>query len=579
MIHVVVDLDDNWISFLDSGVGMDSDQVACAFAPHVSFKTASTVGGKPVKRQHLHRGYKGIGMTFLAYSTDDIRLHSKKGGIVTKARMRYGNSWAIGNRNEPALLVEDSDSSPLDSLSQGTYVRVQFSQRTRPKSLRHLAASIDVWDVILRTRTAVGQILLTSSEDVDEIEVDLTLRIGGQEDTHRISPSFLYPHEVVRLPPFRFLDLDDYYARHPEQSAPPSQFQRQDGVFLHWDKDRIVRELTEDQRTTYKTQLEQYKPTSYGFIPYQASVWGELNRVATQHKNRTHLDSGLLIAVNRQRLADVFDIDPSRFVTFSKNVLAIVHYHGAKPDHGRKTIDTESTQLAQRIGDRMVQYLARQRSFLRPPGEEDVPKLRQVERDHEDWKHNVRNHSESNPLDIPPIRYRSTPLTEQDVVGLFHQMCAIGVFPGARVYATSQSKTYDCLMDFDCATDLPGLSYDPEKSPLGLSPFVLGDTSTFGTHYLTVEFKNNLDGLIADLDGESPKQFDKVDICVCWSSVDSTFERYELEVLREENVDGRKYPGTTHLLHRDGVQKPMAVIMLKSVIQLMESGRMILPAE
>ena len=576
-LEVSIDLESNTISFLDTGVGMNFEQVTQAFAPHVSFKSISSAHGKRKARNVPHRGFKGIGMTFLAYSTDDITLHSKKNDVLTQVRMQYGHSWATGARRDSAILVEDQGVSPLVEHDRGTFLRVQFSAKTRPKSLRHVASSVDLWSVILRTRTAIGQVLLTSEESVQPIEIKLTVTKGSTKTERYIEPLFLYPHDVPRIPKFRFLDLIDYYEQNPEQASPPTQSQRQDGLFLRWDTARITEELTADQRSQYAEQLGQYSPTAYAFVPYQASVWGELNRLLTNVSIRRQLSAGLMIAVNRQRLADLFDVSPSRYVTFGKNAFAVVHYQGAKPDHGRKTIDTESTDLAGRIADRMIQYLARQRAFLRTPGEEHGAQQREVETNHEDWKFNVRSHSKTNPLHAPPICYRSTPLTEQDVVGLFHQLGAVGAFAGVQIHATSQSQTYDCLLEYDCPLGTPGLAYEPDASPLGVSPYVLGSLEHFKTHPLTVEFKNNLDGLISDIEGESPKQFSKIDICVCWSAVGDEFSGYALEKITEDTIDMRKYPGCTHVLHRDGNPEVMGVIMLKTVMELIETGRIAIP--
>ena len=38
LIAVVVNLSENWMSFLDTGIGMTVEEIARAFAPHVSFK-------------------------------------------------------------------------------------------------------------------------------------------------------------------------------------------------------------------------------------------------------------------------------------------------------------------------------------------------------------------------------------------------------------------------------------------------------------------------------------------------------------------------------------------------------------
>ena len=580
LIAVVVNLSENWMSFLDTGIGMTVEEIARAFAPHVSFKDKSEAREHRGKRQ-MYRGFKGIGLTFLAYGTDDITIHSKCDGNLTKARMQYGRAWATEARTESALLTEDSNDSPLDRLSRGTFLRVQFSSNTRPRSLSHLASTVDIWKTVLCTKTAIGQIMLPGDGPVAPFKVKLSVVTGEPTPSESIEPKFLYPHTIVRNPPFRFLDLVEYHRAHPEKTTPPTDKQRQDGVYLAWDTERINKQLTVDQRKEFAQQTEDYLPFAYAFVPYQGSVWGELNQIATGHQKRNYLYPGLMIAVNRQRLADIFEIEATRFETFSRNVFVAVHFHGAKPDHGRKTIDVESTTFAKKIADRIVQYLADQRALLRPPGEGPTPEQRQVEKDHADWIFNVKTHHKKSPLHIPPVAYVSTPLTEQDVVGLFHQLSAVGVFAGARVYSTSQSKTYDCLMEYDCSNTAPGLAYTgAEHNPLGISQYTLGAGKYFRTRELTVEFKNNLDGLIDDVEGDrSPKQFGDIDICVCWSKVADSFKGYELEQITPSNVDRRQFPGVTHLLHRNGNPKAMSIIMLHTVIDMILAGSVAIPAE
>ena len=438
---------------------------------------------------------------------------------------------------------------------------------------------MDIWKTILRTKTAIGQIMLASDGPVAPLKVKLSIVEGESTTSEAVDPTFLYPCEIVRNPPFRFLNVVEYYKTHAEKTTPPTEKQRQDGVYLAWDTERVRKQLTEDQRQEFAQQIEDYSPFAYAFVPYQGSVWGELNQLATGHKKRSYLYPGLMIAVNRQRLADIFEIEPSRFETFSRNVFVAVHFHGAKPDHGRKTIDAESTILAKRIADRIVQYFADQRALLRPPGEGPTPEQRQVEKNHEDWIFNVKTHHKNWPLYIPPVVYVSEPLTEQDVIGLFHQLCAVGVFAGAKVYSTSQSKTYDCLMEYNCPSATPGLAYtDAEHDPLGISPYTLGDGEDFSTRHLTVEFKNNLDGLIDDVGGDqSPKQFDNIDICVCWSKVGESFKGYELEPITASNIDRRQFPGVTHLLSHNGNPKAMSIIMLQTVTKMILAGTVTIP--
>ena len=573
LMEVTVNLDDNWIGILDTGIGMSPAEVTSAFAPHVSFKQGSAAKSKRDKK-NMYRGYKGVGLTFLAYGTDDIVIHSKQNGILTKARMKYGRAWATGERADPALMVEETGPSPLDSHPRGTYIQVQFSQTTRPRSLTKLASSISLWRTILRTKTAIGQVLMGRKSMVP-LKVKLTLVDTQHSKSAEVEPEFLYPHQIKRTPSFRFLDLVEYHKTYPEQANPPAEKLRQDGLYLEWDADRIQKELTDKQQVAHLEQIKKYSPFAYAFVPYQGSVWSDLNAIVTGVSHRTYLDSGLMLAVNRQRLAETVDIDATRYETFSRNVFVLVHFDDAKPDQGRKTIEVDAEEFAQRTADRIVQYLGKQRPLLRPPGESPTPEQRQVEKDHGDWIFNVRTHAKTAPLHIPPATYISAPLTEQDVVGLFNQLSSLGAFAGLRIYATSQSKTYDCLVEYEAPRDEPGLLYKGrEESPLGVSPYTLGTQKRFSTKQLTVEFKNNLDSLIEDVEGDSPKEFGNIDICVCWGKVGTQFKGYELDPITELNLDERKFPGVTHLLGRDGDVHVVSVIMLHTITEMISSGKL-----
>lgn len=573
VIKIFVDLVNNELAILDTGIGMTLDELVAAVAPSVSFKTDEAILTRR-GRKHAYRGYKGVGMTYLAYGTNDFALHTKRDEQITKTRLRYGRAWAYGQQEEPPKLSEDESASPLDNYSRGTYVRLQFSSETQPRSLAHIASNPSVWPIIFRTRTAIGQVLLDSAPLID-ISVELQVTDSDNQVTSaRVKPEFIWPHEVEHDPPFQMLSLDAYYRNNPQTPEPDTSARRQDGIYCHWDKERIKQELTQDQRTRFADDLERYDPSMYAFLPYQGSMWSNLNEALTGSRARNHLKPGLIVAVTRQRMADVADVNATRYETLSRNIQVVTHFHNARPDQGRKTLQEQVMELAQAMADRAVQYLARQRAFLRPAGESPTPGQRRIERDHSEWIFNVKRHREDSPLHIPPITIISEPLTEQDVVGLFHQLTAYGAFPGIEIFATSQVSTYDCLARFRCSSDAPGLRYRSDGNPLGLAPFILGESEEFETREVTIEFKNNLDGLIQDLDSDSPKSFEHIDVVVCWSSVGDSFPGYHLEEIAESNREERKYPGVTHLLRKDGSAHVEQVVLLRKVTQFIEQGYM-----
>jgi hypothetical protein len=577
-IHVHVDMYANKLSVRDSGIGMSREEAIWAFAPSVSFKHTETLRG--TKRPY--RGYKGVGLTFLAYGTDDIRLHSRHhvSGDFTTAKMQYGRSWAVGEQNESALVVVDSEMSPLENCERDTFISVQLSPTTRPRRLNMIASEPQVWKVILQTRTAIGQIFL-EDEASSQITVHLTATdTEGQQHNFEVQPNFLLPHLVQRDPMFRFLDLPSYYAHNKESANIPPESQRQDGVYLVWNTERIREELTDTQRQDFEDELKYYTPVLYAFLPYNAVIWRQINEQLTGVRNRRHLDSGLLLGINHQRLADAFDMSPTRFETLSRNLFVLIHFDNARPDQGRKTVQDDVLDLARKTADRALQYLARQRDFLKPPGDAPTAEQRQVEKNHDDWIFNVRSHAQTAPLHIPPIAYQSEPLTEQDVIGLFNQLAIVGVFPGIRIFATSQSRTYDSLVSYDCSTDTPGLQFkSSDSNPLGISPFIMGTKEKFSTRYLTLEFKNNLDALISEVESGSPKDFRHIDICVCWNQINENFKGFEIEDLTAKNIDERRYPGSTNLLRKDGDAHVIQVIQLSKVVDMIRSGRIMLSSD
>jgi len=202
-------------------------------------------------------------------------MHSKSKGLLTKGRMRYGRAWAIGSRAEAALVVEDPNPSPLDGRAHGTFVKVQFSDNTRPKNLTRLASTFEGWSTILRTRTAAGQILLKRTT-VAPIDLRLTVIGSGKTVSAKVEPSFLFPDTVKRAPQFRFLDLNDYFKTHAEQSSPPPEKIRQDGLYLVWDSSRIKDEFSDDLKREFADELKVYVPVLLRFRSLPRKCLGRL---------------------------------------------------------------------------------------------------------------------------------------------------------------------------------------------------------------------------------------------------------------------------------------------------------------
>jgi hypothetical protein len=117
-----------------------------------------------------------------------------------------------------------------------------------------------------------------------------------------------------------------------------------------------------------------------------------------------------------------------------------------------------------------------------------------------------------------------------------------------------------------------------DQNPLGLSTDIFGVVDRhFSTKGLTLEFKNNLEGLIDNLENPaSKKAFHNIHICVCWGSIETQHRWYTLDAITEANLHERHYPGITHVLRRDGENHNIQVVMLEEIVKLFSTGQIVL---
>ena len=575
-LEITIDLKANTMSILDTGVGMSQSQICEAFAPSATFKELPVVLAKRGDK-YPYRGYKGVGLTFLAYGTDDIQIQSRQNGTVVRGRMLFGRKWVYGKPGEkPPLLEVDTESTPLSG--RGTQLTVHFSSDTKPTSLSQLGSGLDIWEVIVRTRTAAGQILI-GQEPLMPVKVRLVLIDKDGVREHRaIDPIFYYPDLVKRTPaPYRFLDVGEYHKDHPDTVDVKPEFKGQDAIFVKWGTDEIRRHMEKAEIADFESELAQFAPRLYAFRPFDAPMWSLLNESATGQHRTHYFEPGLFIGVNHQRMAEKTQIRASRWELRATNIFVLVHFTGAKPDQGRKTLQSRVMDLAHCVGDDAQQFLLKQTRLLKQAGQKTTAAQRLVEMNHENWVDNVKAHAKEDPLSIPPVSYISTPDEEQDVIGLFNQLSALGLFPGLQILATSSQHTYDSYVRFSLPRPLDTLRYgDIDHNPLGLSSDVLGlDDEEFATRGLTLEFKNNLEGLIADIeDPEKRKSFSHIDICVCWGYVEEPRQLYKLEEITSLNLKERRYPGMTHVLRKDDEDAHVIqLVMLEEVVKKIKAGQ------
>lgn len=215
--------------------------------------------------------------------------------------------------------------------------------------------------------------------------------------------------------------------------------------------------------------------------------------------------------------------------------------------------------------------MRRYQGFLKPDvGNVNVSSGRKLH----DWKKNQEEYRDKNPLSFQQngrrIAILSTPQQEQDVIALYHELVGLGTIKGVKFYSTSQHETYDSLVLLEYG-DIDDFSFSP-KTPLGVFRDLLPN---YLSEPLVLEYKHDLDDLIADFEGDS--KFDtQINFVVCWTSGTRYKERFYLRPLLVGSEGGnRTVFGATHqaFLLGGGQQPAFEIVILRDLLRYLSNPK------
>jgi hypothetical protein len=201
-VDVVVDCDSNLIRVVDDGCGMPELEAERLLAPGRGTKEVRTAGTRS-------RGYKGVGMTFLAYGYNDLEIvtATPDGGGV-RVSLAGGRAWVeatephdVSSRPQAEVLTGQkpqlADGSVLD---HGTSVTIRFDKDDALISPRHLARAIlsaDMAVAVLQRQSAVGHVNLAQPDQARPYDIRLHYIRKSETATRPVAARYRYPHEVV----------------------------------------------------------------------------------------------------------------------------------------------------------------------------------------------------------------------------------------------------------------------------------------------------------------------------------------------------------------------------------------------
>lgn len=568
-IEVIVDLQRHIIQVSDNGIGIDTELAKKILAPNFTNKTPLfTRNAKKL------RGHKGVGLTYVAYSSNNFKFCSKINGSFFSGELMDAKNWVLDDKSEvPLPLVKPSDYIPdfIEKASKGSSFQVTLDSSQLPDNLYY-----EGWEFILRTQTACGYFNINDEvEWVKKMELNLKVidRNGEplipQNGNADIKFEFLKPHEGSVSK-----NLSDYYKKNRKATLPLEEKHKYDCIYEFWNHNDLLKFFFQraqegDEENTAFCFAKEQKASVYGVFVHSASIWKEMNKALTSDGRRKFWKPGIQIITKNMPTGKQFDASVTFTAGNKDRIFILISLENVRPDYGRKTFHDDVVSFSQSIANKCVKYFVENREFLKPT---EIAASRPTSIDTENEVQSRIKTAEKLPgLGLPDdFAFEKVPQSEQGVVALFHELLGKNVLKGYKVLSVSSISQYDAVVRYTLQKD-KDILYHEKYKPLGLQESYFHNKEKIELCPVNLEFKYDLVSLLGEFEG-GQKNFEDIRFCVCWEISDlspfgtSGYQLINLLEKEKNNYGKRLFHGTTHLLHSGARGKPINVICLKDII-------------
>lgn len=186
-------------SVADTGTGMSRDALDIVFRPNITMKSGPLA--PPSSRSW--RGEKGVGLSFLLFSCDELRIRTCDGEHRYDAEIKGAAAWAANPEASRQIEARLEVSDPDTHLGSDHYTVVTLGAvdvDLFERDLFEMVAGEVEWT--MRTRTAVGNTACLfadlEAQPVEEIDVHLHYRgADGEESKRRVPYRYATPEELL----------------------------------------------------------------------------------------------------------------------------------------------------------------------------------------------------------------------------------------------------------------------------------------------------------------------------------------------------------------------------------------------
>jgi hypothetical protein len=575
-LRIDLDFDANAAGVLDNGIGIPPERLPTVLEPFVSPKRLSL---------QATRGHKGVGTTFLAYGHPRFEIHTKiTGGESVAYEIVGGRAWATSAKVSQAPKYQQIEPSPaLQHYACGTYVRMFFDRTTTLRDISRLQHNTaEMWREILRTNTALGQVVLnTAPTQTQHWTRHLQVAINHPDGAATAELSFPFPHWGVEDGRARELQWLQNY---------PGAAREFELIYVERNHDQLLALLASDidelegdedpEKRDIAVTMREYEVQVYASLAYKNTFYEEQfrRRVGRPDARNFSLASGIGGGVTVSSVGmPMGGLQSHLMETMQpqerRRYFLLLHFNDKySPDAGRKTIPQHIEPVVEFLEDRLLKLLRTQSQRLlrdreggvRPTGAGVLAaqeEIRQLE------ARVVAAEAQTNSECLSRCVIRRTPLWEEEVVAIFVQLVSQSLLIGYSLRGIpGTSGRYDMLFDYEMPVEAGSEDFAYGLNEYRLQPNGISLTGRWA------EFKIDVNSLVADLESEDAdpgkKYFSHLDLAIVWRVSPITSDRYALEELGPAAMGDRTFFGSTHVLKSPGSDRSIEVIELSQFVDV-----------
>jgi molecular chaperone HtpG len=536
IIEIQIDGRNTTIDIKDSGVGFPIDDIKILLSPH----------GTDKKRTSEEIGYKGIGLKFAIFSSDEFVLRSRSVDGQIEGTIKGACTWVergIGSAPKfEASVFKREKSDPIN-----TYTHITLKNVENPDGENIFQMSTNRLVHLLRTKTAIGNTREIFKQPSVSIKVTLVhYDLDGKK--HEVDIPFKYqaPLEMIEEKDLRDLGvfIEKAAAMDDRQKARELQ-------------DKMLYKIGDVKRAGRTIRyLACFASSRSTWVDISKRIDPQIGTTDSSQENVELLVSGGIQLATRGMPVGISIVPPMTGAAgYWPNMFILLEDDSLELDLGRKSIPGRTQGLLKEIAKDLFNEFVKYSQYIAGGPKTRVGPAAIYEQE----KRNIFKELEKlTDLGLKSIKYLKYPDNQEAaVLAIFHELVGAEILHGYYALKQGYKSTYDFWGKYKIEpTKIGAKARQSLKSQIDID--------------IVIEFKHNGEDILHDV-LSNRKFFEDIDLIICWDLDERKFakENVNVRVLPPDEVFfyGSNYvlewPGAYNL----GMRAVKPVLALKRFIE------------